>query len=651
MKKTIGILAHVDAGKTTFSEQLLYHTNSIRTRGRVDYKNSYLDNHNIERSRGITVFSHDAIFNIGESTYYLLDTPGHVDFSTEMERTISMLDYAILIISAVEGIQGHTETVWNILKKNKVPTFIFINKIDRVGAEVERVIKEIKTNFSNKICFIDNSLEEELSEEVVEGISENDEELIEKYLNGEYSKDEWIKALRNQIKECKIYPVFSGSALQDIGMKEFIYALDNLTYTSYDNEGDFKGTVYKVKYDEDNKTRITFIKCTNGKLKVRDEIKYKDKKDKVSNIRIYNGEKFKSVNSVEAGDIFGVAGITELYPGETIGDKKENIVYDFIPIMVSKVIFNDDINAKEVFSYFKILNSEDPLLNVTWVEEFEEINVHIMGRIQTEVLKEIVKERFNLDIEFGPCNILYKETIKEKAIGSGHFEPLRHYAEVHLLMEPNNRDKGITFENKCHSDNLNIGQMNLVKTHVFEREHRGILTGSPITDIKFTLLTGKAHLKHTSGGDFREATYRAIRQGLEQVENILLEPYYRFKISADIEYMGRIISDIQRLSGSFNAPEQNENKVVIQGRGPVSKFMDYSNEFNAFTKGKGSISLIYDGYDKCHNWEDVIESRGYNKDADIEYTSTSIFCSKGQGYLVKWDKVKEEVHCDLEGLI
>ncbi len=528
MKKTIGILAHVDAGKTTFSEQLLYHTNSIRTRGRVDYKNSYLDNHNIERARGITVFSHDAIFNIGESTYYLLDTPGHVDFSTEMERTISMfhnierargitvfshdaifnigestyylldtpghvdfstemertismLDYAILIISAVEGIQGHTETVWNILKKNNVPTFIFINKIDRVGAEVGRIINEIKTNFSNKICFIENGLEEELSEEVVEGISENDEELIEKYFNGEYSKDEWInfsnkicfiengleeelseevvegisendeeliekyfngeyskdewiRALRNQVKECRIYPVFSGSALQDIGIKEFIYALDNLTYTNYDSEGEFKGAVYKVKYDNDNKTRITFIKCTNGKFKVRDEIKYKDKKDKISSIRIYNGEKFKSVDSVEAGDIFGVTGVTELYPGEAIGYKKEKIEYDFIPIMVSKVIFNDDINAKEVFNYFKILNSEDPLLNVTWIEEFEEINVHIMGRIQTEILKEIVKERFNLDIEFGPCNILYKETIKEKAIGSGHFEPLRHYAEVHLLM-------------------------------------------------------------------------------------------------------------------------------------------------------------------------------------------------------------------------
>lgn len=651
MKKTIGILAHVDAGKTTFSEQLLYHTNSIRTRGRVDYKSSYLDTHNIERERGITIFSHDATFTIGKSTYYLLDTPGHIDFSVEMERSILMLDYAILIISAVEGIQGHTETVWNILRKHNVPTFIFINKIDRVGADVDSVINEIKINFTNKICYIENGLRNELNEELIDNISENDDVLMEKYFNGEYNKVEWVNALRNQIKGCEIYPIFSGSALQDVGITDFIDCLENLTYTNYDNSDDFKGIVYKVKYDKDNKTRITFIKCIKGKLKVRDEIKYKDDIDKISNIRIYNGDKFRNVDEVEAGDIFGVTGISNLYPGETIGYIDKTRGYELIPIMVSKVIFNEDVNPKEVFSYFKILNSEDPSLNVTWVEEFEEINVHIMGKIQIEILKQIVKERFNLDIEFGPCNILYKETIREKVIGSGHFEPLRHYAEVHLRMKPGERNSGITFNNKCHTDNLTIGQMNLIKTHIFEREHKGILTGSPITDINFTLLTGKSHLKHTSGGDFREATYRAIRQGLEQVENILLEPYYKFKINVDLEYMGRVLSDIQRLSGSFSPPEMTETKMIVYGRGPVSTFMDYSNEFNAFTKGKGSISLIYDGYNECHNSLEVIENRGYDKDSDIEYTSNSVFCSKGQGYLVRWDKVKDEIHCDLESLI
>ena len=651
MKKTIGILAHVDAGKTTFSEQLLYHTNSIRSRGRVDYKNSYLDTHDIEKNRGITIFSHDATFKIGESTYYLLDTPGHIDFSSEMERSISMLDYGIIIISAVEGIQGHTETVWNLLRKHNIPTFIFINKIDRVGANVNNVIKDIRKSFDNKICFINESLKGELSEELVEEISENDDELLERYFNGEYEKELWISSLSKQIKECNIYPIFAGSALQDTGITEFIEALDILTYTEYSSLGDFKGIVHKIRYDKDNRTRITFIKCIEGRLKVRDEVKYIDKSEKISSIRVYNGEKYKNVDEVEAGDIFGVTGLSELCPGETLGYEKNKNEYELIPVMISKVIFKEDVNPKEVFNYFKVLNSEDPSLNITWSEEFGEINIHIMGKVQIEILKEIVKERFGLDIEFGPCNILYKESIDNMVVGSGHFEPLRHYAEVHLKMEPKERGSGISFENKCHADDLETGQMNLIKTHIFERNHKGLLTGSPITDIKFTLLTGRAHLKHTCGGDFREATYRAIRQGLEQAKNILLEPFYKFKISADIEYMGKILSDIQRLYGNFNPPETNENKVIVEGRGPVSTFMDYSSEFNAFTKGKGSITLIFDGYDECHNTQKVIEDRGYNKNNDMEYTSTSIFCSKGQGYLVTWDKVMDEMHCDLEGLV
>ncbi len=648
MKKTIGILAHVDAGKTTFSEQILYHTNSIRSRGRVDHKNSFLDSHSIEKERGITIFSDQAIFEIGESTYYLLDTPGHLDFSAEMERTLSVLDYAILLISGVEGIQGHTETIWSLLKKYNVPTFFFVNKMDRTGANLENILEEIKEDLTSDICYIDKI--NNLDEEVIEFISERDDILLERYFNGDYNEKEWIERLKSLIKENKIFPCLSGSALQDEGITKFLEIFNDLTISEYDEKEDFSGRVYKIKYDN-NGTRLTFIKALSGSLKVRDEISYgKDAEviEKVSSIRIYNGNKFSSVDKVTAGDIFAVTGLTMAKAGEGLGLLKDNITFNMVPTLVSKVIFDKSNNIKDVLRYFRILESEDPALNVFWNEALQEIQVSIMGKIQLEVLKEVVEERFSLKVEFGPCEIMYKETIEDKTYGYGHFEPLKHYAEVHLKLEPNNRGQGITFENKCHADDLTTGHQNLIKTHIFEREHHGLLTGSPITDMKFTLLTGRAHNKHTEGGDFREATYRAIRQGLEKTKNILLEPYYKFKIDVDLEYMGRIISDIQRLNGSFNPPETKLSKVTITGRGPVSTFMDYSSEILTFTKGKGNINLIFDGYDLCHNTEEVIERLGYNKNADIEYSSSSIFCSKGEGFVVPWDKVEEYIHCEIK---
>ena len=648
MKKTIGILAHVDAGKTTFSEQILYHTNSIRSRGRVDHKNSFLDSHSIEKERGITIFSDQAIFEIGESTYYLLDTPGHLDFSAEMERTLSVLDYAILLISGVEGIQGHTETIWSLLKKYNVPTFFFINKMDRTGANLENILEEIKEDLTSDICYIDKI--NNLDEEVIEFISERDDILLERYFNGDYNEKEWIERLKSLIKENKIFPCLSGSALQDEGITKFLEIFNDLTISNYNEDEDFSGRVYKIKYDN-NGTRLTFIKALSGSLKVRDEISYeKDHEiiEKVSSIRIYNGNKFSSVDKVTAGDIFAVTGLTMAKAGEGLGLLKDNITFNMVPTLASKVIFDKSNNIKDVLRYFRILESEDPALNVFWNEALQEIQVSIMGKIQLEVLKEVVEERFSLKVEFGPCEIMYKETIEDKTYGYGHFEPLKHYAEVHLKLEPNNRGEGTTFENKCHADDLTTGHQNLIKTHIFEREHHGLLTGSPITDIKFTLLTGRAHNKHTEGGDFREATYRAIRQGLEKVKNILLEPYYKFKIDVDLEHMGRIISDIQRLHGSFNPPDTKLNKVTITGRGPVSTFMDYSSEILTFTKGKGNINLIFDGYDLCHNTEEVIERLGYNKNADIEYSSSSIFCSKGEGFVVPWDKVEEYIHCEIK---
>lgn len=649
MKKTIGILAHVDAGKTTFSEQILYHTKSIRNRGRVDHKNSFLDTHDIEKERGITVFSEQATFQIGGSTYYLIDTPGHIDFSTEMERALSILDYAILLISGVEGIQGHTETIWNLLRKYNIPTFIFINKMDRTGSDLERVLEEVNENLANDICHIDSI--HGMSEELIEFISERNEDLLERYFNGDYEEEIWINELKELIKENKIFPCLSGSALQDEGIDNFLNIFNELTYTNYDEEEEFSGRVHKIRYDN-NGTSITFIKAISGNIKVRDEITYgmldEEITEKVSSIRLYNGNKFSTVEKISAGDVFAVTGITKAMPGEDIGKNRGNIKFNMIPTLTSKVIFDKSYNVKEVLGYFRILENEDPALNVIWNETHQEIQVSIMGKIQLEVLKEVALNRFNLKIEFGPCEIMYKETIDSKTYGYGHFEPLKHYAEVHLKIEPNKRGEGITFENKCHADDLTTGNQNLIKTHIFERNHHGLLTGSPITDIKITLLTGRAHNKHTEGGDFREATFRSIRQGLEKANNILLEPFYKFKIDVELDYMGKVISDIQRLNGSFDHPETKINKVSITGRGPVATFMDYSSEILTFTKGKGSVSSIFDGYDVCHNTEEVIEKIGYDKNADIEYSSSSIFCSKGQGFVVPWDKVEEYIHCEVK---
>lgn len=675
MKKTIGVLAHVDAGKTTFSEQVLYHTNSIKNRGRVDHKDSFLDSHDIEKQRGITVFSDQGVFEFNDSTYYLVDTPGHIDFSAEMERTIAIMDYAIIIISGVEGVQGHTKTVWNLLRKYNVPCFFFINKLDRAGADKDRVMKEINKDLTNNACYIDNTSirtndnnKNGLNEDIIEFISEYDDELLERYLEGNYDYELWMRTFCKLIKESEIFPCFGGSTLRDEGVLEFLSALDKLTFTKYDENEVFSARVYKIRYD-DNGNRITFIKALTGTLKVRDEILYggqiiedvdsdnlvnavayytNEISEKISNIRIYNGSKFKNVDCIKAGDLFAVLGLSKAIAGDGVGSLKEKIHYEMVPTLMSNVIFDKACNVREVLRYFKILEAEDPSLNVIWNEALQEIHVHIMGKIQLEVLKELIEERFNLKIDFGPCQILYKETIANETIGRGHFEPLKHYAEVHLKLEPLPRNSGIDFGNKCHSDNLTFGNQNLVRTHIFEREHHGLLTGSPITDIKVTLLTGRAHNKHTCGGDFREATFRALRQGLEKVENVLLEPYYKFIIEVGSDYIGRVLSDIQKLNGTFEPAEINEDKAIINGRGPVATFMDYSMEVVAFTKGKGSISLMYDGYDVCHNTQQVIQNKEYNKNADIEYTSTSVFCSHGQGYLVPWDKADEAMHCEIE---
>lgn len=659
MKKTIGVLAHVDAGKTTFCEQVLYHTKSIKNRGRVDDKNTFLDNHEIEKQRGITIFSEQGKFYYNGSSYNLIDTPGHIDFSPEMERSIRIMDYAVVIISAVEKVQVHTKTVFRLLKKHRVPTFLFINKIDRSGIDAELLLSDIKSKLTENTVDLSDKLNIEgsditLSEELIEFIAESDEELIERYLNNDYDEKIWIYKLKEKIKKSEIYPILRGSALHDIGIHEFLEKLDLLTYTEYKNDEDFIGKVYKVKYDE-NRNRITYVKAIRGKMKVKDEISYIVGDDihteKINSIKIYNSNKFESINEVEAGQVFGVEGLSEantgavLYKNFSSNFCEADCELDMVPTLTSKVIFDKSLNVKEVLSIFQILQNEEPSLNIVWNENLKEIQVNIMGKIQLEVLKEILKSRFDLNIDFGKSEILYKETVKERTIGYGHFEPLGHYAEVHLCIEPGLRNSGIKFKSIAHTDNLAQGHQNLVKTHIFEKEHSGILCGYPITDIEVTLITGRAHNKHTSGGDFRQATLRALRQGLEQVENEILEPFYKFKIEVGHEYIGRVISDIQKMNGEFNNPIINEDICTIEGRGPVATLIDYPIEIISFSKGSGSIVFIFDGYDVCHNEREVISNKGYDKDRDIEYTSNSIFCSKGESYTIKGKDAKAFMHC------
>jgi ribosomal protection tetracycline resistance protein len=645
MKKTIGLFAHVDAGKTTFAEQLLYHTNTIRNRGRVDHMDAFLDSHEIEKQRGITVFADQAILSFNGSTYYMIDTPGHIDFSPEMERAIQVMDFAIIMISAVEGVEGHTETVWQLLRKNNIPTFFFINKIDRVGADVNKVFEEMKSTLTLDICDISNNLlHGEMAEELIEFLAERNESLLDEYTENGYQPDLWLETMREMLIKNQIFPCSSGSALQDIGIFDFLKKIDLLSKTEFSTDKPFSGRVYKIRYDEKG-MRITFIKALSGKIKIRDEISYGSFHEKITQIRLYNGSKFTNVDQVSAGDIFAVTGLSAATAGDGLGNIGGKAVYEMVSALKSKVIFDPSINVKEVLKCFKMLNVEDPSLNVTWEERLQEIHVHVMGTIQLEVLVQIVRERFRLDISFGDPEILYKETIDSDVMGYGHFEPLGHYAEVHLMVQSAERNSGISFLNQCHSDDLTIGNQNLIRHHLFEREHHGILTGSSLTDIKITLLTGRAHHKHTSGGDFREATYRALRQGLEKAKNIVLEPYYHFKMKIELDQMGKILTDIQNAHGSFEPPVSDGNKTILTGKVPVATFMNYRTEFASITQGKGILNLIVDGYYPCHNSVKVIERLNYNKNADPEYTSSSIFCSKGQGYSVPWDEVEEKMHC------
>lgn len=649
---TIGLFAHVDAGKTTFAEQLLYHTNSIRSRGRVDHQDAFLDSHDIERARGITVFADQAVIEYKGDSYYLIDTPGHVDFSPEMERAIQVIDYAILIVSAVEGVQGHTETVWQLLRKHRVPTFFFINKTDRIGADAGRTEADIRQQLTGEVCCITQGFADGIiGEPLREAMAERDEALLEAFLEGRDDSGFWLEALQRMIAAGLLFPCAYGSALQDTGVIEFLDQLHLLTTTTYDEDASFQGRVYKIRHDAGG-TRLTFIKALGGRLKVREQLSYESDgvqyDEKITRLFLFNGLKSQPVEQVEAGDLFAVTGLSAAETGQGLGSISDKLAYDSEPTLQSKVLFDNSNHVQKVLGAFRTLEAEEPSLNVVWDEKLQEISIRVMGLIQLEVLEQLVRERFGFVISFGQPEILYKETIKSAVKGYGHFEPLRHYAEVHLLIEPGERGSGLTFDSRCHADDLNVSYQNLIRNHLYEREHHGLLTGMPVTDVNITLLRGRAHKEHTHGGDFREATFRALRQGLEKADNLLLEPYYDFKIKVAIDEMGRVLSDIQRASGIFNPPETAGTQAVVTGRVPVSTFMNYSAEFASFTHGRGSIRCVFSGYDHCHNTEEVIERMGYRKGADPLYTSSSIFCAKGAGYSVSWDEAEAKMHLELE---
>ncbi len=633
----IGILAHVDAGKTTLTEAVLYRTGAIRRLGRVDKKDSHFDSHELERSRGITIFSKQNPFVLGDKNFTLVDTPGHVDFSAEMERTLGILDYAVLVIDGISSVQSHTETIWQLLSEYNIPVFIFVNKTDRDGFDKEKLLDDLKSRLSDS-C-IDFTQEKESFDEEISMINEA---ILEAFLEGNTDEILIEKEIANAVSMREVFPCFFGSALQDEGVDKLLDGIEKYTvYKDYPEK--FSARVYKILHDSQG-NRVSFLKVTGGSVQVKMLVG----EEKIDTLKIYSGEKSEAVKEISAGSVCAVTGLAQVSAGERIdiNGVNSNSGMKLKPLLSSQVIISDGTDIHTAYRKLSIIGEELPELSVHImnIANEEQIQIRVMGRIQLEVLKALVKERFGMDIDFGPCRILYKETVKTSVMGYGHFEPLRHYAETQLRIEPGERDSGIVIENECSLEVLDSNFQNLILTHIGEKEHVGILTGSPLTDVKIVLTAGRSHLKHTEGGDFREATYRAIRQGLEKAENILLEPYYSFTLRVPVNSMGRAISDIQKMNGEFSPPEMTETEAIIKGTGPVSEFMNYPEEVVSYTSGKGMISLRENGYRPCHNAEEVIAKIGYEKERDMENTSSSVFCSHGAGFEVKWFDVDNMRH-------
>lgn len=636
----LGILANVDSGKTTLAESLLYLSGSIRKFGRVDHKDAFFDNYEMERARGITIFSKQGQIKYRGMNICLLDTPGHVDFSAEMERTLQVLDYAILVISAPEGIQGHTMTLWQLLDRYKIPTFIFINKMDI--SVTDRI--EFLSEMQKKLCgfCIDFCEADKDKDSFWDKLAMCSEKLLDSFLeNGEISRAE----IALTIIKRKIFPCFFGSALKQEGVKEFLNAI--CTYMELKNYPDeFSARVFKIASD-DKKNRLTYMKVTGGSLKVKDILANGEKADQ---IRIYSGNQFNMVKEAEAGAICAVAGLTKTFAGEGIGALDGNNVPMLESVLSYRVEVLDNCNIHDFYLKLRSLSEEYPELNVEWSEKTGKLQIQAMGTMQLEILKNIINERFGVSVEFGARNIIYKETIAEAVIGIGHFEPLKHYAEVHLLIEPLERGSGLEFAVRCSEDLLDKNWQRLIMSHLEEKKHIGVLTGSDITDIRITLIAGKAHLKHTEDGDFRQAAYRAVRHGLKSAQSVLLEPVYKFRIEVPKDCVGRAMSDIQRRNGNINETVVENDMAVMTGYAPAALLSEYQLEVASYSRGFGRFSCSMCVYDVCHNVDEVIQNIGYDSESDIDNPTGSIFCSHGTGYYVEWEKVREYAHVD-NGLI
>lgn len=634
----LGITAHVDSGKTTLAESMLYKTGAIRKIGRVDFGSSFLDTNQIEREKGITIFAGQAETTYGGTRFTLMDTPGHVDFSAETERIMQILDYAVLVISAADGVQSHTSTLWKLLMRYEVPVFIFVNKMDLTVADRHSIMDDLRKRLSqNCTDFSDNNM-------IAENAAACDEELMDAFLDNGILPD---NALVRAVSERRIFPCFFGSALKMEGISEFLDGLDRFTECK-EYSDTFGAKVYKISYDNKG-TRLTHLKILGGELKVRSELSYKtadgiEISEKISSVRFYSGEKFRTAEFAVAGEVCAVTGLEAAYSGQGIGSVPNSERAVLEPVMTYQVILPADKNVFEALKEFRRLEDEDPQLHIVWNEQLRQIHIQLMGAVQLEVLSLIIAERFGFEVSFGSGAVAYKETIANAVEGAGHYEPLRHYAEVHLILEPMPRGSGLVFDTIVHEDELDRNWQRLILTHLDEKVHIGVLTGSPITDMKITLAAGKAHLKHTEGGDFRQATYRAVRHGLRQAKSILLEPYYDYELEVPQECVGRAIADLQRMSADFKAPEISGDIAVIKGCAPVSEINDYVSEVIGFTRGRGRLTCVNGGFRECHNSEEVITAIAYDPDADKENTADSVFCSHGAGMNVNWKDAAEHMH-------
>lgn len=643
---TMGILAHVDAGKTTLSEGILYTCKAIRKLGRVDHQDAFLDTNTLERNRGITIFSKQAECTLGEFGITLLDTPGHVDFSAEMERTLQVLDYGILVISGADGVQGHTETLWRLLSRYQIPVFLFINKMDQPGTDRETLLVELKEKLDTN-C-VDFSADQ-TSEDWKEQVAVCDEQVMEAYLEGEEISRVQIQKM---VRERKLFPCYFGSALKLTGVKGFLEDLKlRIRESSYPES--FGAKIYKITRDSQGE-RLSHMKITGGALKVKSVLSNGKPgesgegiwQEKVNQIRIYSGEKYTMVSEVKAGTVCAVTGLTATYPGQGLGSEQASDMPVLEPVLSYRIGLPEEVNVHQALLQLRQLEEEEPLLHIVWNGTLGEIYAQVMGEVQIEILKSLIKERFGMTVTFDEGNIVYKETILEPVEGVGHFEPLRHYAEVHLLLEPGETGSGLTFATDCSEDVLDRNWQRLILTHLEEREHKGVLLGAPITDMKITLLTGRAHIKHTEGGDFRQATYRAVRQGLRKAKSQLLEPYYEFRLEVPSEQVGRSMTDIQKMFGEFDPPKTEGEMTVLTGSAPVVTMRDYQKEVISYTSGRGRLSCTLKGYYPCHNQEEVVEAVGYDPEADLENPTGSVFCAHGAGFVVNWDQVEEYMHVE-----